>query len=222
MGNTLDNFKSRMTSFARPNLFEVVIFAKPDNIAKTLQERLRFSCFTASVPGMSIATTDKDQGYRSVAYQKIYEDVTLGFYVHGDMKELKVFQDWMKIMIRPEDNHVGFYDNYKSTVEIKNLDRQQEKVLTTTLHDAYPKSLETIALDAGADSAVMTVSVVMTYRYYTQVFGGKQETVGRGLNDITTVQRENLTAGIIDKTLSLKQRKEIFDGTVNEVEQEEY
>ena len=216
MSTKLDDFKSRMTSFARPNLFEVAIFAKPDNVNKSLLERLRFSCCTASIPGLAISTTEKDEGYRSIAYQKIYEDVTLGFYVHGDMKELKVFQDWMKLMIHPENNHVGYYDDYKSTVEIKNLDRKNKKVLTTTLFDAYPKSLETIALDNGMNDEVMKVNVVFTYRHYKQKFGGKQETFGRGLNDLTSIQRKNLTDGIIDKTLSLKQRKEIFDGTVNE------
>ena len=181
-GKGIDDFKSRMTSFARPNLFEVMIYAKPDKVNKDLQSRLQFSCYSASVPGMNIATTDKTPGYRSIAYQKIYEDVTLGFYVHGDMKEIQIFQDWMKIMVRPQDNHVGFYKDYISTVEIKNLDRQQKKVLTTTLHDAYPKTLETIALDANANDDVMKVNVVFTYRYYTQKFGGNQETVG-GLTD---------------------------------------
>jgi hypothetical protein len=221
-GQFLDDFKSRMTSFARPNLFEVVIFAKPDGINKILHERLRFSCYQANIPGMSILTTEKDEGYRSIAYQKSYEDITLGFYVHGDMKELKIFQDWMKMMINPENNHVGYYDDYISTVEIKNLDRQQKKVLTTTLIDAYPKSMESISLEAGTNDEVMKVNVTFTYRYYKQVFGGKQESVGKGLNDVTPVQRKNLTAGIIDKTLSTRQRKEAFDGTVNEVEQEEF
>ena len=212
----IDEFKTRMSSFARPNLFEVTIFAKPDNVNKNLQERLRFSCYQATIPGMNIATTEKDPGYRSIAYQKIYEDVTLGFYVHGDMKELKVFQDWMKLMIHPENNHVGYYDDYTSTVEIKNLDRQQKKVLTTTLFDAYPKSMEAISLDASANDDVMKVNVVFTYRHYKQNFGGRQETTAKGLNDITSIQRKNITDGIIDKTLTLKQRKELFDGTVNE------
>jgi hypothetical protein len=219
---TLDDFKSQMSSFARTNLFEVRIFAKPDSVEKPLQERLRFSCYQATVPGMTIATTEKDEGYRSIAYQKIYEDVTLGFYVHGDMKELKIFQDWMKMMIQPEDNHVGYYDSYTSTIEIKNLNRKQEDVLTTTLYDAYPKTLSAVTLDAGSNDDLIKVTVGFTYRHYKQKYGGKQETVAKGLNEITSIQRKNLTDGIIDKTLTLKQRKEIFDGTVNEVEQEEF
>jgi len=222
MGNTLDSFKSRMTSFARPNLFEVVMFPKPDNPGGELNRRLTLGCCSATVPGINIATTEKDEGYRSIAYQKIYDDVTLQFYLHGDMKELKIMRDWMNLMIRPQDNHVGYYDTYKSIVEIKNIDRNDKKVLTTTLYDAYPKTVSALALSYDANDEVMKMDITFTYRYYKQVFGEKQETIGKGLNDITTVQRENLTAGIIDKTLTLRQRKEIFDGTVNEVEQEEY
>ena len=166
MPKSINDFKSQMTSFARPNLFEVSITPKPIS----LLEKLKFSCFQASIPGLSIATTDKNKAYRSIAYQKLYEDITLGFYVNSDMEELKIFQKWMEIMIRPEDNHVGFYHDYVGTVEIKNLDKQQETILTTTLYDAYPKNLEAIGLDYGTTDTIMTVSATITYRYYTQEF----------------------------------------------------
>jgi hypothetical protein len=214
-GQFLDDFKSRMTSFARPNLFEVVVYAKPNSINKDLLDRLKFSCCTASIPGLTISTTEKDEGYRSIAYQKIYEDVSLGFYVHGDMKELKVFQDWMKLMINPKNNHVGYYDDYKSTVEIKNLDRQQKKVLTTTLYDAYPKSLEAIALDAGQNDEVMKVNVSFTYRHYKQKFGGKQETVGLPTSteeDTTETSAEDISDALVPVNPLLKVGQAVRSG----------
>ena len=184
-GQFLDDFKSRMTSFARANLFEVVINPRNDVIIPaSLNRRLSFGCFSAQLPGMTTLTTEKDEGYRSIAYQKAYEDVSLGFYVHGDMKEVKIFQNWMKLMINPKNNHVGFYDDYVSTVEIKNLNQQQDVVLCTTLHDAYPKSLSSMGLDYGSNDEVMKMEISFTYRHYTQVFGGgdgkKIETTGRG------------------------------------------
>ena len=195
----IDKFKSNMTSFARPNLFEVVI-SNPEkkSVLGQVQQRLSFACYQATIPGMNIATTDKDAGYRSIAYQKIYEDVTLGFYVHGDMKELKVFQDWMQLMVNPVNNHVGFYDNYVATVEIKNIDRKSRKVLTTTLIDAYPKTLESVALDAGANDDIMKVNVVFTYRNYKQEFGGKQETTGEDLASFTERSAEDIPEPLSD------------------------
>ena len=118
------------------------------------------------------------------------------------MKEIKVFQDWTDLMINPSTNQVGYYDKYKSDVHIINLDRQQKKTLTTTLYEAYPKTISALDMSYGSNDEIMSISVTFTYRYYTQVFGGKQEIKGRGLNQLTSVQKQNLTAGIIDKTLS--------------------
>ena len=179
-GQFLDDFKSRMTSFARPNLFEVEISNPRIKVIEEIRRRLTFACFSAQIPGMTTMTTEKDEGYRSIAYQKAYEDVSLGFYVNGDMKELKVFQNWMKLMIDPKTNHVGFYDDYKAIVTIKNLNQQQDVTLTTTLHDAYPKSLSAVGLDYGTNDDIMKIDVTFTYRHYTQTFGKLQEPVGRG------------------------------------------
>ena len=168
-------------SFARPTLFEVMIHPKGTS-NENLKRRMNLNCHTASIPGLSIATTDgqADGGYRGLAYKKIYGAFSATFYLHEDMKELKIFQDWMKLMIRPEDNHVGFYDDYISTIIIKKLDRQQNSVLLTTLYDAYPKSVSSLELGYGSTDAVMSVSVEFNYRHYTQTFGGKQEVTGRG------------------------------------------
>jgi hypothetical protein len=224
MKNTLDNFKTQMTSFARPNLFEVLII--PPIGDKNNIQRMNIACHTCNVPSKTILTTDKDMpqaGYKSIAYQKTYEDVTMQFYLHADMKELKVFQDWTDLMINPATNQVGYYDRYKSDVRIINLDRQQKKTLTTTLYEAYPKTISALDLSYGSDNEIMSISVTFTYRYYTQVFGGKQEIKGRGLNQLTSVQKQNLTAGIIDKTLSPQQREEQFGGgTSDESDIEEF
>ncbi len=202
MSTKIDEFKSQMTSFARPNLFEVVIYQQ--NHITGHDRRFNLNCFSASIPGMTTATTEKDEHYRSVAYQKIYEDVNLGFYVHEDMKEIEFFQDWMKLMITPHDNHVGFYDDYRSEIEIKTLARggvaravTEKKVkihspkmpehskegqrvsMTTRLHDAYPKTLGAVSLDYGTNDDIMKIEVGITYRYYTQTFGEFQEPIGR-------------------------------------------
>ena len=204
--STIDQFKAQMTSFARPNLFEVTIFSPPaKNVIGKIGGRLKFSCYQATIPGMSILTTEKDEGYRSVAYQKTYEDVTLGFYVHGDMKEIKVFQDWMQLMINPENNHIGYYDDYKSTIEIRNLDRQQKKVLTTTLIDAYPKSIDALTLDADSNDEIMKVNVGFTYRNYKQEFGGKQETTGEDLGSFTERSAEDIDASPVNEILKVGQ-----------------
>ena len=207
-GKKIDDFKSNMTSFARPNLFEVVIHPLGGSTEDSpINRKLSFSCHSCSLPGASIATTEKDApqaAYRSIAYQRMYEDVSMSFYVSGDMKEIEVFQNWMKLMVDPTNNRVGYHKSYASTnIEIKNLDQNQRKVLTTTLFEAYPKTLAAVDLSYGTNDEVMSISVTFTYRYYEQVFGDK-ETIGENLEkNIKAIKVPTAAAeinSVLDKT----------------------
>jgi|TARA_B110000467_G_scaffold105014_1_gene95396 hypothetical protein len=194
MSTKIDELKSKMTSFARPNLFEVIVYPINTTVGSYL-ERFNGNCFSAQIPGMTTLTTEKDEGYRSIAYQKAYEDVSLGFYVSEDMKEIKFFQDWMKLMVNPKNNHVGYYDDYVGIIDIKTLSRSgtQEKgnnvTMTTTLHDAYPKSLSVVGLDYGANDEVIKIDVTFTYRTYTQTFGERQESIGESFKNLAAVHK---------------------------------
>ena len=152
--------------FARPNLFEVSI----DQVKSSSQEPFRINCFQAQIPGSNIATTDRDIGFRSVAYQKIYADTILGFYSSGDLRELKFFQDWIDSIVSPVTNHLNYYDNYKGRIKIKQLTRKGNTVGIWTLVDAYPKTVDPIQLDYGTSDTIMTVNVTMTYRHFTADF----------------------------------------------------
>ena len=197
MSTKLDEFKSQMTSFARPNLFEVFIYPRGQEADK----RINLNCYTVSVPGLTIATTDNGPGYRGIAYQKLYEDVTLGFYVNEDMKEVEYIHEWMKLMVQPHNNHVGYYDDYKGTILIRTLSRSGNKkmvkaspstintiedvpidkhyvgnniTMTTQLFEAFPKSIEPITLDYGTNDDIMKFNAVFSYRYYQQDYGNIQ------------------------------------------------
>ena len=216
MRNTISDFAANMKSFARPNLFEVEISPRGAGTSKNnINQRLNISCHTCQVPGLEILTTEKDTtqaGYNSIAYQKTYADVTMQFYCNSDMKELEIFQNWMSLMVSPINNHVGYHKSYAAQISIKNIDRQQKKVLTTTLFDAYPKSVGAIDLSYGANDEVMSISVVFTYRYYEQVFGDKELTASGLLSgllgDNTEASPESLVNSVLDKTSTLTQNAE--------------
>ena len=151
---SISEFSSNMSKgFARPNLFRVEISTlKPDK-----QVAYQMSCFQAQIPGHNIATTDKDIGIRSIAYQKIYSDIILGFYVDADLKRLKFWQEWIdRIVIKGTSNRHNYYDNYIGQIKITQENRLGHDVATWTLHDAYPKQVDPIQLDYGTNDAVMT------------------------------------------------------------------
>ena len=102
--STIFDFQAEMKGFMRPNKFNVEIGSTAAGSIK----RFAISCFQAQIPGNTIATTDKDIAFRSVAYQKIYSDVILGFYCDDKMKELKFWQDWINSIHRKEENRWAY------------------------------------------------------------------------------------------------------------------
>ena len=125
MALTISDIKARtMASFARPNLFKVHIskFGSIGNVKPSIN----LNCYNAQIPGLSIATTDKDLGYRSVAYQKLYDDVLLSFYCSENLWELALMQTWMEEISNPKNNRLGYYED---------LDEYVDFLLDVHLHD---------------------------------------------------------------------------------------
>jgi len=161
----ISEFLSLNKNFARPNLFEVMITNPKGALGENnapLVKRLNINCHTAELPGQNLATTEKTND-RTLVFDKIYSDLTLGFYVNSDMKELKIFHDWQDQIFRP-NYRVGYFDRYKADIDIKCLDRQQKGVMSVRLTDAYPKSISAIPLQYGSNDEIMNVSVVFVYR----------------------------------------------------------
>ena len=208
MGTSIDQFKAQMKSFARPNLFKVTVYPPSSGFAsKYYDQKFNIGCHTASIPGRSVLTYDKNESGRAIAYDKASEDVSFGFYVNEDMKIIQFFQDWMRLMsgVYPSGGHVGYYDDYKSTIDIKTLARGGQSVdgdnkvtMTTILHDAYPKGLSATPLSYEANDEVMKIDVTFTYRYYTQTFGELQETTGRGGESFTEMSAEDIPNPLSD------------------------
>ena len=181
-GKGIDDFKSQMRSgFARPNLFRVDI----SSVSTDKAAKYRMSCFQAQIPGVSIATTDKDIGFRSVAYQKLFADMTLGFYVSSGLEEVQFWQAWMDSIVHTKTNHFNLPKNYYGTIDVTQISRTGGPSATWTLHDAYPKAVDPIALDYGTNDAIMTMNTTLTYRHYTHKFLDEQTATSIAA-DVTT------------------------------------
>ena len=162
--SSIHDFKAQMSKgLARPNLFKVTI----STVTPDKQEKYQMSCFQAQIPGHNIATTDKDIGFRSIAYQKIFSDVILGFYVDADLTQLKFWQEWIDKIINKQTNHHEYYNKYIGNIKITQENRAGHNIATWTLHDAYPKQIDPIQLDYGTNDAVMTCNTTITYRHFT-------------------------------------------------------
>ena len=181
-GKGIEDFKAQMRSgFARPNLFRVDI----STVSTDKATKYRMSCFQAQIPGVSIATTDKDIGFRSVAYQKLFSDMTLGFYVSSGLEEIQFWQGWIDSIVDNSTNHFNLPKNYYGTITVTQISRTGGPSATWTFHDAYPKAVDPIALDYGTNDTIMTMATTITYRYYTHKYLDEQTATSIAA-DVTT------------------------------------
>ena len=203
-GKGINDFKAQMRSgFARPNLFRVDI----GSVTTDKAAKYRMSCFQAQIPGVSITTTDKDIGYRSVAYQKLYSDMTLGFYVSSGLEEIEFWQAWIDYIVHATTNHFNLPKNYYGTITVTQISRTGGPSGQWVFHDAYPKALDPITLDYGTNDAVMTMATTLTYRHYTHKFLDEQTATAIAA-DVTTRAKSdfrNVTSelrGELESTMS--------------------
>ena len=197
-GKGIEDFKAQMKSgFARPNLFRVDI----SNVSTDKAAKYRMSCFQAQIPGVSLATTDKDIGFRSVAYQKLFSDMTLGFYVSSGLEEVQFWQSWIDSIVSSSTNHFNLPKNYYGTIDVTQISRTGGPTGVWTLHDAYPKAMDPIALDYGTNDAAMTMATTITYRHYTHRYLDAQTATAIAA-DVSTKSKSdfrNMTAELRDE-----------------------
>ena len=213
MASSIDAIKAQTkASFAKPNLFRVD-FTLPQLFFRTrgiTHEKLSLNCFQATIPGLSVATTDKDQGFRSVAYQKLYEDITLGFYCSGDFGELEFLQSWIQQIVQSDTSRVGYYEDYIADMDIVALDSSHDekknvRALTTEIKEAYPKNISALTMDYGTSNTVLNVTATFTYRYYNQVWHSLDETKKPVISD-NIKSTKSLTTQTLAKTKKLTRK----------------
>ena len=229
MALSIDKIKAQTQAhFARPNLFRVN-FTFPNLLFRNgiKMEKLSLNCFQATIPGLSVTTTEKDQGFRSVAYSRIMEDITLGFYCSNDYAELEFLQDWMNQIVKADTSRIEFYEDYIADIDIVALDSDRDgdgdekkntKALTTEIKEAYPKNISSMQMDYSATGNVSTVTATFTYRYYNQVW----HSLDKKLPEVseTVLKEKSLTTQVLEKTKPLEingftKPKIVFDSIGN-------
>lgn len=133
--------------------------------------QLSILCDEVTVPGMTLAsnTVFTFGEPREVVYNRVFEPATFTFLVDVNSSVLSFFRDWMDKIIDPRTRLANYYDTYAagSRVVIQHLNAEKQPVYSVTLHEAFPKSLNSYTLtNAGKD--VLRYSVTMNYKYWNK------------------------------------------------------
>lgn len=151
---------------SRTNRF-TVDFTPPRAMGENTKRCLLF-CEKATIPGINFATTQNRTfgEFRETPYDRLFDPVTLTFHVDRNMTVKKIFDDWIYVIQDPKSKSFAWYSEYISPLTIRVQDLEDKVHYELVCHEAYPKSIGQIQLDAESKDT-MRLDVTFQYKYWT-------------------------------------------------------
>jgi hypothetical protein len=124
-------------------------------------------CETVNLPGINIATTPQRifGEDRQMPYEKIYDPVSMTFYVDTQMTIKTAFDRWIAMIINPDRRTVQYYNTYIRPIEIYIVSVDNQQPYKITLYEAYPKTIGSINLSSESRE-VMKLPITFQYKYW--------------------------------------------------------
>lgn len=174
----LDSFVTQVRTGAglsRTNRFEVII-APPaglSQVRRNSSDLVSLYVDSTSFPTFNLAITAfKIFG---PAYQRPItsdyggEGIPITFNVDRNMSIKSFFDDWCHLVVDPKTFEVGYLKDYASTINIRQLDEQNNINYELQLIDAFPRSLSSMELSNSSQNQTHRLTVTFSYRYWKNV-----------------------------------------------------
>lgn len=183
--STLSDFISGVREgLSRTNHFSVLLTPPSslanDNIISPKMTKILLFCEQAQLPGVSFSTSQvRSFGeFKEVPYEKLYEPISLNFYVDADLTVKVLFDKWVNLIQNTQTRTFSYPDEYMTdNIKIFVHDVQSQKKYCVTLYECYPKAVSPIQLDYNSKD-IMRVQVQIIYKYFTteQITTGQTDT----------------------------------------------
>lgn len=137
-------------------------------------------CDSVPLPGMSISTQQaRTYGeFREMPYERLFDNITLSFYVDNSMDSKSLFDSWINSIQDPVTRQFNYYNEYITDMTIYVQDKSDKDKYKVKLYECYPKSISPIQMDYGSKD-VMKLQVSINYKYWlsgTAIKEGTQDT----------------------------------------------
>ena len=156
--------------YAVPNRFEVYIFPPPKAGISNQSAAVQMRCEDVTLPGRNLNSKTDTLTYgptREIVDGVTYaEDITLTFQASSGLDERVFFENWQETAFSRTTWDVGYYDDYKGTIEIFLLDKQNRKRYGLKLMEAFPKTIGPIPLSQSANNQIVKNTVTFSFRYW--------------------------------------------------------
>jgi len=158
------NFRGGDFSYASKYEAEISF---PATVNNRELRNLAIRCDTISMPGRNLRTVMNGNIYgppHEIVQGYTFGEVSASFYLSSDMNELRLFQEWQDSMVDKDTYDLNYYKETVGTVRIFSLDKQERKVYGLTLEEAFPKTIEPVALGHGSSNTINKVGISFQYR----------------------------------------------------------
>ena len=173
--------------YARNNRYEVILIpptgarstnGQPTNamaseMSKLLGDgtvrRASLRCQSIDMPGRTIDTAPDTNIYgpvREIAQGYTYAELTAVFQLSSDLKERRVFETWQRLAFDPQSWSMGYYDDYTGSIQIYQLDEQNNRRYGVELIECFPKTVGELTYDYSAVNTQQKVQITFSYRYW--------------------------------------------------------
>ena len=222
----LSEFRNR--SFARTNLFEVILHPPKILVGDKVVNNLHLYAESATLPGINFATSEtRRYGIGPIEkkpYAPIFNDVTLSFLVDGGGELYKFFYRWMNGIVASDQYMTGnsvspnglepfeveFKDDYKCQLEIATFDEAGNSVLSSKMIDAIPIAISDTQLSWGDTDQIMKLQVTFTFFNHVMISEAGEPITGykRPLSGIEQIVKAGTAVQLLS---SLKKPKSVGD-----------
>ena len=142
------------------------------NLHGETARRISFRCNNITIPARSLRTSINSNIYgpeHQVAQGQTYAPVTAEFYCGSDLAERYFFEEWQKITYNPDTYNINYYKEYIGSVEIYQLNEQDERTYGCKLEECFPITIGALPYGHANSNAIQTISVEFAYRYWRNI-----------------------------------------------------
>ena len=188
MSKLTDFISQVRDGIAKTSHFTTVVVLPPSLLSKFSSSditKLILFCDQTQIPGVSFSSNQvRSYGeFKEVPYEKLYEAVTLSFYVDSNMVIRNVFDEWVKL-IQGNSRDFSWPKEYLSDLTSIVVENSQgDQTYVVNLRKCFPKAVSPVQLDY-AGKEVMKLQVTLSYQYaeFERVqVGSKSPNLGENL-----------------------------------------
>ena len=170
---SLDRFRTEIltNSLARNNRFEVLI--NPPAFLRQYGDKISLLAEQASLPMLNIAT--KSYKIFGPSYQRPFtseyggEGMPMTFHVDRNMVVRNFFEDWMHAIINPVTFTTAYQDQYIGSIEIRQIDEQDNITYAVRLLEAFPRNLNLMDLNHSSSNQTHRLNILFAYRRWERI-----------------------------------------------------